>query len=323
MMQSRRILVARPVPEAVRDAARSRFHATLADRNMSGEEVVAVSLEKGIEGIVMGGNLRLDAATINFLPPSVQVVATTSVGTDHIDLVAAAKKRMVVTNVPDVGIDCTADLAFMHILMASRRAIVLDRFMRAGWGRRLGFDEMLGTAVHHRRIGIVGLGRIGQLVARRALGFDMEVHYYDLHRLLPGHLPQVNYHESIDSLCGVSDILTLHLPDLPSTRGILSAERIWALPEGAVVVNAGRGNLLDYEALIQALESGHLSAAGLDTFPDEPKIDPRLIAMPQVTLTPHAGSATVQSRVAICMRCLDNIAAVLNGDGAINPVVAA
>lgn len=314
-----RVLVARPVAEPVRQAAGDRFAAVLADHNLSAAEVIELCTRERIGGLLMGGNLALDAATLDALPASLRVIATTSIGTDHLDLAAAARRGITVTNVPDIGPDCAADIAFLHILMCCRRALDYDRLMREGWGRRLGFDEMLGRRVNHRRIGIVGMGRIGRLVARRAQGFDMEVHFTDPHPPVEP-LPGAIFHQTLDSLLPLAEILTLHLPDLPETRGLMTPGRIAALPRGAILINAARGSLLDQEALIAALQSGHLAGAGLDTFTDEPRIDPRLMAMPNVTLTPHAGSATVETREAICLRCLDNIAAVLDGRIAANAV---
>ncbi|WP_146592045.1 2-hydroxyacid dehydrogenase [Puniceibacterium confluentis] len=314
-----RLLVARPVPPAVARTAQSRFDATLADHNLSIEEVVSICREQQIGGILMGGNLHLDAAGINALPKTIRVIATTSIGWDHVDAVAAEARGITVTNVPDIGADCAADIAFMHILMCCRRAVEYDRLMREGWGRRLGFDEMLGRSVGHRRIGIVGMGQIGRLVARRARAFGMEVHFTDLQ---PPVAPVEGaiFHKSLQSLLPLSDVLTLHLPDLPATRGMIGAAELAQLPKGAILINAARGTLVDQNALIESLESGHLFAAGLDTFADEPQVDPRLRAMPNVSLTPHAGSATVETREGICLRCLDNIAAVLEGRPAMNPV---
>lgn len=314
------VLVARPVPSEVRRAASDRFEAVLADRNMTADEVLRMLEQRDLQGLVMGGNLTLDAATVSALPKSLKVVATTSVGTDHIDLPAAAKRGLTVTNVPDVGLKCTADLTMLHILAACRRYPEYDADMRRGWGRKYGFDEMLGLRIGGRRLGIVGGGRIGQLVATRAAAFGMELHYTDLAPVPGIDALGGKFHPDIDSLLPWAQVLTLHLPGLPGTRGLLSAERIAALPDGAVVVNAARGSLIDCDALLAALKAGKLAAAGLDTFPDEPHIDPELAALPNVTLTPHMGNATHGSRVDVCLRCLDNVSAVLGGGPAINPV---
>lgn len=319
-MAKHRVLVARPIPGPARQYASKLFDAHLADHNYTQDEVIDYLARSGARGLLMGGNLTIDAAMAARLPATLEVIATTSVGVDHIDIDGAKARGIVVTNVPDVGLECTADLAMMHILAASRRAHEYDSLMRRGWGRRLGFDEMLGWRVSGKRLGIAGMGRIGRLVAQRARGFDMDIHYYDI-APLPDDLTQgATYHATFEELLGNVDILTLHMPGLPSTNKILDAERIALMRPGAVIVNAARGSLIDYEALIAALQSGHIAAAGLDTFPDEPQVDPRLIESENVFLTPHIGSATAETRIAVCSRTLDNIKAVLDGDGPINPV---
>lgn len=320
MSAAHKVLVARPIPQPAREYARTLFDADLAEANMSAEEVVAHLERTGAGGLLMGGNLTLTGNAIERMPNSLKVIATTSVGIDHIDVAAAKARGITVTNVPDVGLECTADLAMMLILAAARRAHEYNALMRRGWGKRLGFDEMLGTRVSGKRLAIAGMGRIGRMVARRASGFDMEIHYFDIAPLPEGMIEGAKFHRTIDDLLPHADMLTLHMPSTPATEGILNAERIAKLPDGAIVVNAARGSLIDYEALIAALRSGKIAAAGLDTFPDEPRVDERLTAMDNVFLTPHIGSATFESRVAVCHRTLDNIKAVLDGAGPINPV---
>jgi lactate dehydrogenase-like 2-hydroxyacid dehydrogenase len=314
------VLVARPIPAPAREYAAELFDAHLADHNFSPDEVVEYLTRTGARGLLMGGNLTIDSTMMARLPDTLEVIATTSVGVDHIDVGGAKSRGIAVTNVPDVGLECTADLAMMHILAASRRAHEYDSLMRRGWGKRLGFDEMLGWRVSGKRLGIVGMGRIGRLVAQRARGFDMNIRYHDVAPVAEHLAQSATYHASLDSMLPQVDIVTLHMPSLPSTHQILNAHRIALLPKGAIVVNAARGTLIDYEALIHALQSGHIAAAGLDTFPDEPRLDQRLVDCENVFLTPHIGSATVEARIAVCRRTLDNIKGVLDGTGAINPV---
>lgn len=314
------VLVARPIPVPARLYAQEHFTVHLARDTMTTEQAVAHLEGTQTQGLLMGTHLVLDAQAIARMPKTLKVIATTSVGIDHIDVSAANARGIVVTNVSDVGLDCTADLTMMLILAAARRAHEYDALMRGGWGRRLGFDEMLGIRVSGKRLAIAGMGRIGRLVAQRAAGFNMAIHYFDSAPVEEGVAGHAVYHGSIDDLLPHADILTLHLPNTPRTRHILDARRIALLPRGAVVVNAARGTLIDYDALIDALESGHVAAAGLDTFPDEPHVDARLRAMENVFLTPHMGSATQETRLAICYRTLDNIRAVLDGRGPINPV---
>src|SRR5690606_35661622 len=231
-------------------------------------------------GIVFGGHLKLPAEAIARLPDSVRVLSTTSVGFDHIDVEAARKRGIVVTNAPSAITDCTADLTFMLLLCASRRAYEYSNLIRTGWKRPLGFDEMSGVRDSGKTLGIYGMGRIGRAVAQRARGFNMRVLYHDVQRL-PEELEQgATYYETLEAMLPHCDVLTLHAPATPETTGIINAARLALLPRGAVFINAARGTLVNEDDLIDALTSGQLRAAGLDTFQREPDPDPRLVALP-------------------------------------------
>ena len=201
----------------------------------------------------------------------------------------------------------------MLMLGAARLSAEADAMVRAGeWSGRTP-THMLGIHVTGKRLGIVGMGRIGQAMARRARGFDMEIHYHN-RSSLPADLAQgAVFHRDLNSLLAVSDFLSLHCPVTPETDRLLNAERIARLPNGAVVVNTARGAVVDDDALIAALESGKVAAAGLDVFTGEPRLDPRYRTLPNVMLAPHLGSATLETRNAMGFRALDNLDAFFAG----------
>jgi lactate dehydrogenase-like 2-hydroxyacid dehydrogenase len=301
------------VPQAVADRAVREFGAVLSpERNMTPDELLAsIAASDTIQGVFLTSRVRLDASTVSALPNRVRIVATCSVGYDHIDVAACAAHDVVVTNTPEVLTDATADLTFMLLLCACRRASEYQAVMKAGWREQHGMNHMLGVQVSGKTLGIVGMGRIGQAVAQRARGFGMRILYHDLRRLSQERERGAVFHPDLRQMLPSCDIVTLHTP---GGMGVLmNRDTISLLPRGAVFVNAARGDLVDEDALIEALRSGHLFAAGLDVFSSEPDYDLRLRDLPNVFLTPHMGSATVETRNAMGFRALDNIAAVLSG----------
>ena len=320
-MAKHRLVVARPVPPAVTNRAKSEFDAVLSDdADMSPDVVVQALGDHKAEALFFSSNLKLNADLIARLPPTVRVAATCSVGFDHIDVPAAKARGLIVTNTPEVLTDCTADLAFMLLLCACRRAWEHTEVMRAGWRRSFGMREMLGIQASGKTIGIVGFGRIGRAVAQRARGFNMRVLYTDTVRGAPELEQGAEYVPTLRELLPRCPIVSLHAPGGAGTDKLMNAETIALLPRGAVLVNAARGSLVDEDALIDALQSGQLAAAGLDVFRKEPDFDTRLAALPNVFLTPHMGSATTETRNAMGFRALDNIEAVLAGNPAIDPL---
>ncbi len=247
------------------------------------------------------------ADIVDQLPKSIRIIANHSVGVDHCDLAALAAKGVVVTNTPDVLSDATAEIAMLLLLGAARRASEGDQMVRSGNWAHWSPSFMVGAQVTGKRIGIVGMGRVGQVMARRARGFDMEVHYHNRTRLAPEDEQGAIYHDSLDELLGVSQYLSLHCPATPDTIGFLNAERIALLPDGAIVVNTARGNLIDEAALIAALRSGKIAAAGLDVFVDEPGGNPGYAPLTNIFMLPHIGSATFETRDAMGYRALDNL----------------
>ncbi len=315
------LLVTRRLPPAIEARAARDYDARLnaADVPVSGADILARA--EGASAVLCCPAEKLDAATIQALPDSVRVIGTFSVGFDHIDVAAARGRGIAVVNTPDVLSAATAECAMLLILAAARRAGEGERLVRSGQWNGWAPTQLLGTGVAGRRLGIFGMGRIGRELVPMARGFGMTVHYRDQARLPPELEQGAIFHGDDESFLPVCDVLSLHAPGGEGTRHWLNAERIGRLPHGAVVVNAARGTLIDDEALIAALQSGQIAAAGLDVYNNEPKVAPGLLALENVVLLPHLGSATKETRDAMGNLVLDGIDAVLAGRGPKNLVV--
>ncbi len=315
------VLATRRLPRAVEARLESSYQARLNpdDRLYGGAEVVAKSA--GADALIPCPTDKLAGEVIDRLPPSVRVIATFSVGYDHIDLAAAKRRAIVVTNTPDVLTDATADIAMLLLLGAARRAHEGERMVRERTWTSWAPTGMLGTHFTGKRLGIFGMGRIGQAVARRARGFSMAIHYTDIRRLAPELEDGAIYHAYAEDMLPHCDFLTVHCPATPETHRFLNAARIARLPDGAIVVNTARGTVVDDEALIAALKSGKLAAAGLDVYDGEPNINPGYRALANTFLLPHLGSATRETRDAMGFTCLDNLDAFFAGREPPNRVV--
>lgn len=309
------LLVTRRLPDAVEARAARDFEARLnpQDRALSGAEIAALARECGANGILCTAGDRLDADAIAALPEGVRIVATFSVGTDHIDLNAAKGRGLIVTNTPEVLTDATADIALLLMLGAARRASEGERMIRTGAWTGWTPTQLLGTHLGGKRLGIVGMGRIGQAVARRARAFGMTIHYSNRRRLPPDQEAGAVYHADPEAMLAVCDVLSLHFPATPETTHWLNAGRIERLPQGAIVVNTARGSVVDDGALIAALASGRLAAAGLDVFENEPNLHAGYRSLENCFLLPHLGSATVETRNAMGFKALDNLDAFYAG----------
>jgi glyoxylate reductase len=251
------------------------------------------------------------------LLPRLRVVANFGVGYDRVDVAACAARGVVVTNTPGVLDDATADLAFALILAARRQVVEGDRFVRSGGWSGSWSEGSLAEEVTGSTLGIVGLGRIGSAVARRARGFDMRVLY--TRRLRAGS--DLGEFRELDALFAESDIVTIHAPLTDETAGLVDARRLALLRDGACLVNTARGEIVDEEALVSELVSGRIRA-GLDVFAHEPEVPRELLDLPNVVLTPHLGSATRQTREAMTRLAVDNLLAVRRGDPPLTPVAA-
>ncbi len=310
------------VPTDVVTRACAMFDTVVAPgpNDMTVPEMLAAATDHRADAIVFTNTLPLNAAAVAALPDCVKIGATVSVGYDHFDVVAARARGLVATNTPGVLTECTADFAFMLMLDAARRGAEYDRIMRKGWRYRIGQGDLLGVRVTGKRLGILGMGRIGRAMAQRARGFDMEIFYHSRTRLPPELELGATYCATFEAMLPHCDFLSMHAPAGPATDKIVNARTLALLPDGAVFVNASRGGLVDEDALLDALTNGKLFAAGLDVFRQEPDYDLRFAALENVVLAPHVGSASKETRNAMGFRALDNVASVLAGNGPIDPL---
>lgn len=316
-----RLVVTRQLTPQVEARIANEFDAfPISKAGLTVDEAVDAANSFAAEALLITAAFKLDANVIKRLPSSLKIVATCSVGFDHIDVNAAKAEGLIVTNTPDVLNAATADLAFLLMLGACRRIGEYDRHMRAGWSRMFGMTEMLGVDIEGKTLGIIGMGRIGQALARRARAFDMKIAYHNRNRLPPETEEGATYYSDLNQMLPECDVLSVHAPGGEGTRNLINEDVFAKLPKGAVFVNTSRGTLVDEDALIRALQSGDLYAAGLDVFWGEPKIDPRFAELPNVLLAPHMGSATAETRTAMGARSLKNIEAVLGGGKPLDPL---
>lgn len=321
--QRPRVLVARKlfddVLEPLRQACQVQFNDD--DRIADPAQLRAWMSDK--DGALITGSERIDAALLEACP-RLRVVSTMTVGFDHVDVGACARRGIVVTHAPDVLTQTTADFGIALLLAAARQIGDAERYLRAGEWRSWSADLFAGSDVHGSTLGIVGMGRIGREVARRAaLGFGATILYHNRSRLSEDlERPIGARYCSLDALLEQSDHVLLALPFSVQARHLIGREQLARMRRGATLVNIGRGGLVDEPALAQALHSGHLGAAGLDVFEGEPRVDPVLLGAPRLVLTPHIASASLPTRRAMVRLAMDNLLAVLAGRPALTPVAA-
>lgn len=307
------VLVTRRLPQAVEDRLRRDYDARLNDADEIYSSDRLVELASDAAAVIPCHTEKLTADVIARLPESVRAICSFSVGYDHIDLAAAKARGILVTNTPEVLNNATAEVAMLLLLGAARRAHEGTRMIRTNTWADWSATGQLGIEVTGKRLGVIGMGRVGQILAKRARGFDMKIHYYNRHRL-PRELEMgAIFHEDLRQMLPQCDFVSIHCPATAETHHLLNAERIALLPDGAVVINTARGAVVDDDALIAALSSGKLFAAGLDVFNGEPNIDPRYRALDNTFLLPHVGSATRETRDAMGFRALDNLDAIMAG----------
>jgi lactate dehydrogenase-like 2-hydroxyacid dehydrogenase len=268
---------------------------------------------RGTQGIVSQLTDKFDAAQIGKLD-GVRVISNVAVGFDNVDLNAATRSGILVTNTPDVLTDTTADLAFALLLAAARRTVEGHQFVHSGKWRRWTIDLLAGHDVHHKTLGIFGMGRIGQAVARRGRGFSMRILYND-ERRAPEALERELGLEFADKgrLLGESDFISIHVPLSDSTRRLIGPDELRQMKRTAILVNTARGPIVDEAALARALADRTIAGAGLDVFEREPQVEPLLLQLDNVVLAPHIGSASVETRLKMSMLAAENCAAALAG----------
>ncbi|MEL6118050.1 MAG: D-glycerate dehydrogenase [Pseudomonadota bacterium] len=282
-----------------------------ADTPGSAEDIIAMSAN--VDAMMPCHSEHFSADVVTKLDPRLKIVANHSVGVDHCDLEALRGRGIVVTNTPDVLSDATAEIAMLLMLGAARLAVTGDRLVRTGAWDSWSPSFMVGKQVTGARLGIIGMGRVGRAFAEKARGFGMEIHYYNRKPLRPEYEMGATYHDTVESVLEMSDFLSLHCPSTPETQDLMNADRFALLPDGAVMVNTARGALVDEDALIAAISSGKLAAAGLDCFKVEPGGNPALSTHENIFMLPHIGSATRATRDAMGFRALDNLDAFFAG----------
>jgi len=324
-LQKPKLFITRKLPQAVEARAIESYHAdlNLSDEIYSQKDLIdrLTRAETTPDALLVTVTDRIDRELIAALPASIRMIATFSVGYDQIDIKAASARGIAVSNTPDVLTDATADIALLLMLGAARGARGGEAAIRNAQWKNWAPTGYLGTHMTGKRLGIYGMGRIGRAVARRARAFDMEIHYHNRTRLPQSQEDGAIFHDNVQSLFSASDFLSLHAASTPETRNIINRESLSWLPEGAILINTARGDLVDDDALISALANTSLAAAGLDVFRNEPDIDPRYRALPNTFLLPHLGSATLETRNAMGFCALDNLDAFFAGQTPPNLIV--
>ena len=304
-----KVVVTRDLPDAVMKRMAALFDTAFlgGDAGLDREGLAAAMADCDV--LVPTVTDGLDAELIAGAGERLRLIANFGAGVNHIDLRAARARRVIVTNTPGVLTEDTADMTVALILSVPRRLAEGEKLVRSGEWKGWSPGGMLGHRIGGKALGIVGMGRIGQAVARRARAFGLTIHYHNRHRLPKVVEAELNaqWHPDLDQMLGAIDILTIHTPRNADSENLLSAERIALLRPHVFLINASRGGIVDEDALTQALENRRLAGAGLDVWRHEPAIDPRLLALPNVVMTPHMGSATYEGRVATGEKVIANI----------------
>jgi lactate dehydrogenase-like 2-hydroxyacid dehydrogenase len=311
--KSVRLLVTRRLPQPVLDRAARDYTALLNADDVLYSPQELVRRCQDVDAALICLTEKFTPEVIAALPERLRILTTFSVGTDHIDLAAARARGLKVGNAPHGVTIATAEIAMLLILSCARRAPEGQRLIAegkwAGWTPTF----MLGQRLDGKKLGIFGLGKIGQALAKRARAFDMEIHYHNRRRLPASEEKGAIFHESFERLAGISDFLSLNAPSSTETKHILRNETLAWLKPGAVVINTARGDLVRDADLIAALKDGRVAYAGLDVFEGEPKLNPGYLALPNVMLLPHMGSSALEARIQMGMEALDNIDAYFGG----------
>lgn len=308
-----KILVTKPVfPEAIEFLkGQVSIDANLEDRVLPRQELI--SRLQGKQGAITLLTDILGREVLEAIP-DVRIVCNIAVGFNNVDIESASRLGILVTNTPGVLTETTADFAWTLLMAAARRVVEGDKFARSGQWKAWGLQMLLGHDIYGKTIGIVGFGRIGQAVARRALGFNMKVQYYDSLPVPPAAVPPGVKEASLETVLSTSDFISVHVPLLPETTHLLNDKTFNLMKSNCIVVNTSRGPVVDERALARALKSGRIAAAGLDVFEREPQIEPALLELQNVVLAPHIASASHETRLKMCMMAAENLVAGLKGE---------
>jgi len=310
-----KVIVTRRLPDAVETRLRELFDTelNLSDAPMSREALIEAVGRCDVLAPTITD--RIDAGVLEQAGDRLKLIASFGAGVDHIDVVAAAARGIPVTNTPGVLTEDTADLTLALMMTVSRRIVEGARSIEAGEFKGWAPTWMMGRRLSGKRLGIIGMGRIGQAVARRARAFGMQIHYHNRTQVSPRIAEdlEATYWESLDQMLARMDIISVNCPHTPATYHLLSARRLKLMPVHAILVNTARGEIIDESALADLLASGGIAGAGLDVFEFEPEVNPRLLGLPNAVLLPHLGSATVEARTEMGEKVIINIRTWMDG----------
>jgi glyoxylate reductase len=309
------VIVTRKLPDVIETRMMELFEVRL---NLDDRPLTSAQLVEAVRAAVVlvpTVTDHIDAAVLSQAGPQLKLIANFGTGVDHIDLKTARQRNITVTNTPGVLTEDTADMTMALILSVPRRLAEGERLIRAGDWQGWGPTFMLGHRIWGKRLGIIGMGRIGSAVARRARGFGLAVHYHNRRRVHPDleRELEATYWESLDQMLARMDIISVNCPHTPATYHLLSARRLQLLQKHAYVVNTSRGEVIDENALTRMLEKGLLAGAGLDVFEHEPAVNPKLLKLNNVVLLPHMGSATIEGRIDMGEKVIINIKTFADG----------
>ena len=302
----KKILITRKLIASSEDKAKKFFDVKLnkEDKILSKEKLIKDS--EGCDGILSSLTEKFDSDVISKLPSSIKIISNFAVGFGNIDIKAAKERNIVVTNTPDVLTDATAEIAMLILLGAARRAKEgAEWVMKKNW--KWSADFLMGKQLTGSRLGILGMGRIGRAIAERARSFGMKIHYYNRSRLAENLEKGAVYHKSLESLLEVSDFFSINCPATKETKHIINKNTLKHFPDGAVLSNSARGDMIDDDAMVEALKNGKIYSLGLDVYNGEPNIHPEYLNLPNVYILPHLGSATKKTRTAMADLAVDNI----------------
>ena len=302
----KKILITRKLIKSSEDYASKIFNVkfNVEDKLLTKDELINKSND--CDGILASITDQFDESVISKLSSNVKIISNFAVGYGNIDIIAAKKKNIVVTNTPDVLTDATAEIAMLVLLGAARRAKEgIDWVKKKNW--KWSSDFLLGKQLTESRLGILGMGRIGRAVADRARAFGMKIHYYNRSRLEKNLEKDAIYHKSLESLLSVSDFFSINCPSTKETKHIINRKTLKYFPDGAIISNSARGDMIDDDAMVEALKNGKIFSLGLDVYNGEPNIHPEYLNLPNVFVLPHLGSSTKKTRVDMANLAIKNI----------------